>query len=206
MKILKVLVACEESQAVCKAFRELGHKAYSNDVIECSGGYPEWHLQMDCFDAIKLKEWDLMIAHPPCTYICSGSMNWINKEIGRRAKMNNAISFVKKLFESDIKHIAIENPIGVLSTRFRKPDQIFRVYEFGHSYKKDVCLWLKNLPKLTPTKIAEKPYKTFDFWSSNRIKPNGGNRKSETFPGVAAAMAQQWSEFILNENNFTIIK
>jgi len=192
----KVLIACEESQIVCKAFRKIGHEAYSNDLIECSGGHPEWHLQIDVFDAIKLMDWDMMIAHPPCTYICAGSMNWLYRQPGRYEKMLKAIEFVKKLWNTEINKICIENPIGLLSTRFMKPTQIIRAYQFGHPYKKDSCYWLKNLPKLQPTNILQPPYKTFDFMSWDRIKPNGANKKSVTFLGIAEAMANQWGKLL----------
>ena len=144
---MKVLIACEESQTVCKAFRERGHEAYSNDIIECSGGHPEWHLQMDCFEAIKLMDWDMMIAFPPCTHLAvSGARHFkAKREDGRQ---NDAINFFLKLYRSDIDKIAIENPVGIMSSHLRKPDQIIQPYYFGDTERKTTCLWLKRLPKL----------------------------------------------------------
>lgn len=133
-----------------------------------------------------------MIAHPPCTYICAGSMNWINREPGRKEKMISAVEFCKEIMDAPIHRIAMENPIGRLSTLYRKPDQVVRAYQFGHAYKKDVCLWLKNLPPLKPTMIVPPPYKTFDYWSTNRFTTSGGSKKSITFQGIADAMADQW--------------
>jgi hypothetical protein len=195
-RIKQVLIGCEESQEVCKAFRALGYVAYSCDILECSGEHPEWHLQMDVFDAIELKKWDLAIFHPPCTYVCAGSMNWLYRQSGRFEKMLESVAFVQKLWNCGIPKICIENPIGVLSTRFMKPTQIIHTYQFGHPYKKDACYWLKNLPKLQPTNILPLPYKTFDFMSWDRLKENGGNKKSVTFSGIANAMANQWGELL----------
>lgn len=126
---MKVLIACEESQEVCKAFRELGFEAYSCDLKECSGGHPEWHLQMDVFQAIKLYKWDLMIAHPPCTFLSISGNRWMNDEIhypNRKRDRQEAIEFFLKIAEADIEHIAIENPIGVMSSVWKKPSQIIQ--------------------------------------------------------------------------------
>ncbi|AUR91061.1 S-adenosyl-L-methionine-dependent methyltransferase [Vibrio phage 1.154.O._10N.222.52.B12] len=205
---MKVLVACEESQAVCKAFRELGHEAYSNDIQECSGGHPEWHLQMDCFEAIKSRKWDLIIAFPPCTHLsAAGAPSWkIKQEDGRQQA---AIDFVLKIMESDCDLIAIENPTGKLNTSWRKPDQIINPFQFGDPYKKRTCLWLKGLPKLTDTDLVE----PIAHWCSNstrggRLKDgtrqksklpirkawDGAKERSKTFPGIAKAMADQWGK------------
>lgn len=195
---MKILIACEFSGIVRDAFTALGHDATSCDLLPTEK--PGKHIQGDVLDILN-DGWDMMIAHPPCTYLCVGGMNWINRQPGRKEKMFEAIEFVKMLWNAPIEKIAIENPIGVLSTHIRKPDQIIRAYQFGHPYKKDTCLWLKNLPKLIHSRegdlfhektYAEPPYKTFDFWSSDRLTKNGGSKKSITFSGIANAMAQQW--------------
>ena len=155
---MRTLIACEESQEVCKAFRELGFEAYSCDLKECSGGHPEWHLQMDIFQAIQLYHWDLMIAHPPCTFLSISGNRWMNdkKHYPNRAKdREEAIQFFLKIAQADIEHIAIENPIGVMSSRWKKPSQIIQPFQFGDRAQKTTCLWLKNLPLLTPTNIVD---------------------------------------------------
>jgi hypothetical protein len=191
-----VLIGCEESQAVCKAFRELGHEAYSCDILDCSGSHPEWHLKMDVFEAIKLKVWALGIFHPPCTWLCQA----MRTNAARKDRPNitpvffeerqKAFDFFMNLYNTDIKYVAIENPIGYINSAFRKPDQIIRPWMFGHPYRKDVCLWLKNLPILLPTNIVS-GRKKLDFWSTDR-NPNGVSLKSKTFSGIAKAMAEQW--------------
>ena len=136
---MKVLVACEESQEVCKAFRELGFEAYSCDLKECSGGHPEWHLQMDVFQAIELYHWDLMIAHPPCTFLLISGNRWMKDKVHyphRELDRIQAIDFFLKLAEADIEHIAIENPIGIMSTQWKKPSQIIQPYQFGDRAQK----------------------------------------------------------------------
>ena len=185
---MKVLIACEESQTVCKAFRERGHEAYSNDIIECSGGHPEWHLQMDCFEAIKLMNWDLMIAHPPCTHLASsGAKHFRQKQLdGRQA---SAIEFFMKLTVTNITKVAIENPVGIMSSIYRKPDQIIQPWQFGHGETKATCLWLKNLPKLQPTNIVDGREQR--IW---KLPPSSERAKlrSKTYEGIARAMAEQW--------------
>lgn len=201
---MKVLIACEESQTVCKAFRKLGHEAYSNDMIDCSGGKPEWHLKMDALKAIELMKWDLMIAHPPCTYLtitANRAMTADKQSLFpiREQWRNEALEFVKRLMDAPIKHIAIENPVGVISTRIRKPDQIIQPYEYGYPETKKTCLWLTNLPKLIPTKIVEPE---FIICRGKKYSPthykNGGNAKvrSKTYDGIAEAMAEQWSNLL----------
>lgn len=197
---MKVLVACEFSGIVREAFRAKGHDAWSCDILP-SEDNSKYHIQDDVLNHLD-EVWDLMIAHPPCTYLCNGSLNWINKQPERKDKMKKALEFFKKLIDSDIEKTAIENPIGKLSTLYRKPDQIVHAFDFGHPYTKDVCLWLKNLPKLIPTKKINPPYKTFDFWSSKRYTKNGGYKKSITFQGIAVAMAKQWTNPITLENFF----
>lgn len=210
---MKVLIVCEESQAICKAFRELGIEAYSCDLQECSGDHPEWHFQMDCFDAIKLKKWDLMIAHPPCTYLSNAGIRWFNEEkYGDKAKerkrlRDESLEFVLKLYNSDIPHICIENPTGWINSHFRKPDQIIQPYYFGDTESKRTCLWLKNLPLLKYTNIVEpkihgyfkdgaKKGKPF-YWSDSLVgAKERGKTRSKTFPGIAKAIANQWSTFL----------
>lgn len=196
---MKVLVACEFSGVVRDAFAARGHDAWSCDLLpsERSGQ----HIQGDVLEVLG-GGWDLLIAHPPCTYLCAGGANWLNRKPEWRPNRELAVQFVKKLLDAPVPKIALENPIGYLSTAVRKPDQIFRVFEFGEPYKKDVCLWLKNLPRLIPTAVPDdwlfvgppipKQRNTFDFWSSARKLPSGACRKSITFQKVADAMAAQW--------------
>ena len=186
---LKILVACEESQEVCKAFRKIGHESYSCDILDCSGGHPEWHLKMDVFEAIKLKKWDIMIAFPPCTNLAVSGARWFNEKRadGRQQK---SINFFLKLTLVNIPMIAIENPIGIMSTEYRKPDQIIQPWQFGHGETKATCLWLINLPKLTHTNIVDGREQR--IWKM----PPGPERaklRSKTYPGIAKAMAEQWS-------------
>lgn len=175
-KILNILIACEESQAICKEFRALGHNAFSCDIQECSGGHPEWHFHQDCLHVMQsgggMKEdgveyyidgkWDLIIAHPPCTYLTVSGNRWFDVErYGEKAiqrakdREEGAEFFMKFAKFDDCDHIAIENPIGIMSTRWRKADQIIQPYQFGHPYTKQTCLWLKNLPKLNPTDVLQ---------------------------------------------------
>jgi len=202
---MKVLLGCEESQEVCKAFRALGHEAYSNDMLECSGGHPEWHLQMDVFEAIRMKQWDLAIFFPPCTYLTISANKWYKDQpprksgtlVGaeRRAARVEAIKFFMDLYNCEIPRIAIENPIGVMSSEFRKPDQVLQPWMFGHGETKATCLWLKNLPLLTPTNIVAGREQRL-----HRLSPTEDRAKlrSKTFPGIAKAMAMQYSTFIEN--------
>jgi len=211
---MKVLIACEESQSVTKAFRALGHDAFSCDILPCSGGHKEWHLQGDVFNYINQK-WDLMIAHPPCTYLSvSGARHLYNKDkspnIERYKNQAEALDFVKKLMDANIPRIAIENPISVISSHIKKPDQIIQPYWFGDSASKSTCLWLKNLPKLKPTNIVDKgEFKEWIDKKSGKVKrqalwyyealqqaKNSAERRtlrSKTFKGIAEAMATQWT-------------
>jgi len=194
---MKILVACEESQEVCKAFRAKGHEAYSCDILDCSGGHPEWHIKGDVLEQLD-KKWDMIIAFPPCTWLCQA----MRTNAARKDRPNitsifdeerqKAFDFVMSIYNSGCDKIAIENPIGYLNQKgvFRKPDQIVRPWMFGHGYRKDICLWLKGLPPLKPTNIVD-GRKKLDFWSTKR-NPGGVSLKSKTFPGVAKAMAEQW--------------
>lgn len=216
---MKVLVACEESQRVCSAFRARGHEAYSCDIIECSGGHPEWHIKDDVLPLLKgeckfsttdeqehyIDKWDLIIAHPPCTYLTVTGNRWFNVErYGDKAReriklREEAKDFFMAFVNANCDKIAIENPIGVMSTSYRKPDQIIQPYWFGDPFEKRTCLWLKGLPKLEKTnEVAPPPrtkYKsgcTMPTWYANLPHKDRAKERSKTFPGFAQAMAEQW--------------
>lgn len=212
---MKVLVACEESQAVCKAFRELGHEAYSCDVLPCSGGHPEWHIMCDVslildggemmnqlMDRFPIEKWDLMIAHPPCTFLSYAATSSWNNE-GRVWKRLEALNFFAKLWTAKIDKICIENPMGCASPTIAKYSQVIQPYQFGDEESKRTCLWLKNLPLLVHTKIVKpKIYgyykkgkkKGMPIYGNNYLKfsEDRGQIRSKTFPGIAKAMAEQW--------------
>lgn len=222
---MKVLIACEESQEVCKAFREKGSEAYSCDIVECSGGYPEWHIMQDVIPLLNGNcrfttmdgtehyidgKWDLLIAHPPCTYLTVTGNRWFNvdrygeKAIQRNKDRQESIKFFMDFVNADCQKIAIENPIGVMSSEWRKPDQIINPWMFGDAFEKKTCLWLKGLPELTPTNIVEIPPrkkfdsgKTMPSWYAEAWhlpKEERAKLRSKTFPGIAKAMAAQWSD------------
>jgi len=202
---MRVLLACEESQAVCKEFRKLGHEAFSADLLECSGENPEWHIQGDVLKIIK-EGWDMMIAFPPCTHLAvSGSRHFKNKIEDGRQEMG--IEFFMKMVKAPIERIAIENPIGIMSTQYRKPDQIIHPYYFGDSYSKSTCLWLKNLKPLIhikesplfPEEVTHVDKGEFVTFSSGKRMAKwyneasgNGHKRSKTFSGIAKAMAEQW--------------
>jgi hypothetical protein len=210
---MKILVACEESQTICKSFRELGFESYSNDIIDCSGGHPEWHLKMDVFEAIKTTKWDCMIAHPPCTYLTTTGNKWFKPEYkdkfpDRHQQREDAIKFFLEIYNSDIPFIAVENPAGIMSSRFRKPDQYVHPYHFGDPHSKRTGLWLKELPKLIPTKIVEPQFHIYKdgrrdpIWHMETLKlpPEERSRvRSKTFQGMADAIAEQWGNFLKNK-------
>ena len=204
---MRVLVACEESQTVCKAFRERGHEAYSCDILPCSGGHPEWHIQGDVSPLLD-EYWDLIIAHPPCTYLTVTGNRWFNEEkYGDKARQRKklreeAIDFFMQFVNTPCSKIAIENPVGIISSVYKKPTQIIQPYEFGEPYEKKTCLWLKGLPKLKPTKIVQ-PEKRVTFASGKSMpawyadawhlpKEERARVRSKTFEGIAKAMAEQW--------------
>lgn len=220
---MKVLIACEESQTVCKAFREKGHEAYSCDILECSGGHPEWHILGDVLPYLNGKtnfktsdgkehkidtKWDIIIAHPPCTYLTVTGNRWLNvekygeKAIERKKLQLEAADFFMKFVEADCDKIAIENPVGFISTYYKKPTQIIQPYEYGHPAKKRTCLWLKGLPSLIPTNIVEveneyvyKNGKKDQLWHVETMhlpKEKRAIARSKTFEGIAKAMAEQW--------------
>jgi hypothetical protein len=217
LKKLQILLACEESQAVTKEFRRLGHEAYSCDILPCSGGHPEWHLQQDVVPLLQQK-WDLIIAFPPCTYLTITGNRWFNiekyvqKAIQRYKDREEAIQFFKMFAEADCEHIAIENPVGIMSSEWRKPNQIINPYQFGDPFEKKTCLWLKGLPLLEPTDIVVPPKRT-EFASGKSMpswyaeawklpKEERSKLRSKTFPGIAKAIAEQWSEFLINNKKY----
>ena len=203
---MKVLVACEESQTVCKAFRAKGHEAYSCDIQECSGGHPEWHTQGDVLPLLKEK-WDLIIAHPPCQFLTNTGNPYLNvekwgeKAIQRAKDREKAFEFFMQFANADCEKICIENPIGYPNTHFRKPDQIIQPWQFGHPFTKATCLWLKGLEPLKPI-VTEKPIDCKSYAWETMIDERGKtiswnselSRKlrSKTFEGIAKAMAEQW--------------
>jgi hypothetical protein len=226
---MRVLVACEESQAVCKAFREKGHEAYSCDIIECSGGHPEWHIQQDVLPLLNgnckfettdgqahtiVGEWDLIIAHPPCTYLTVTGNRWFDvKKYGEKATQRyknrkKSAEFFMKIWNSDCEKVVIENPIGYMSTYFRKPDQIIHPYYFAEAEndvnceRKATCLWLRGLKPLKyeikhqPRVIEYKNGKGTDSpWHIDTMrlpKEERAKARSKTFSGIAKAMAEQW--------------
>lgn len=205
---MKILVACEESQEVTKAFRELGHEAYSCDIIECSGGHPEWHIQDDCLRIINgavsvpyfitnddsvhnvPTKWDMIIAFPPCTDLAVSGAKWF-EEKRKDGRQQKSIDFFLTIANANCDKIAIENPVGIMSTYYKKPTQIIQPWQFGHGETKRTCLWLKNLPKLKPTNIVNG--RDQRVW---RIGPSVDRAKlrSKTYTGIAKAMAEQWGK------------
>lgn len=208
---MKVLVACEQSQAVTIQLRRLGHEAFSCDVLPCSGGHPEWHLRQDVTRLLR-ERWDMILAFPPCTHLAvSGAKHFSKKrEDGRQLE---AIKFFAQFLTVECDRVAIENPVGIISGKYiqkhfpevchdfglpRKSSQIIQPYQFGDPFQKTTCLWLKGLPKLRPTRIVDRG--EMQVLKSGKVLPkwysNCGNRKinrSKTFPGIAKAMAEQWS-------------
>jgi site-specific DNA-cytosine methylase len=202
---MKILVACEESQAVTIELRERGHEAWSCDIEPCSGGHPEWHLHGDV-TPLLVDHWDMIIAFPPCTHLSgAGAPSWKQKQ--EDGRQQTAIDFVLAIYDSECERIAIENPTGILNTVWRKPDQIINPFQFGAPYKKRTCLWLKGLPALVETNVVEPTH----HWTSNSTQggllKDGTRRKSKlpirkawcsakerskTFPEIAKAMANQW--------------
>lgn len=235
---MKVLVACEESQEVCKAFRALGHEAYSCDIQECSGGHPEWHIHGDVlqflnpakhefvfspypfvsgiiFDTMDgtrhyIEKWDLIIAHPPCTYLSNAGARWLyaggklNED--RYKKGIAGKEFFLKFLNANCDHVAIENPIPSSVYDLPKCTQVIQPYEYGEPWSKKTCLWLKGLPILHPTEIVSdhKPFCSSGSYSKSHdpkykgasLKGGSAKSRSKTFPGIAKAMAEQWSAYI----------
>lgn len=191
---MRVLVGCEFSQVVTKAFRDRGHHAFSCDLLPTDGN-PEFHYQKDIFEVIAMGGWDLAIFHPPCTYPASSGLHWNKRIAGREMQTNDSVLFVKSLYESNIPKICIENPIGRLSTAFMKPTQIIQPWMFGEDASKSTCLWLKGLNKLQPTNIIKKDrYANQTPSGQNKLGPSADRWKlrSVTYQGIADAMAIQW--------------
>lgn len=233
---MNILVACEESQAITKELRALGHNAFSCDLLPCSGGHPEWHFNYDVLkvinenggitqngDQIKLVgKWEMMIAHPPCTFLAVSGARWYyhpeDKDLpiserrphprfpNRAQDREEAVDFFIKLLEAPIEKIAVENPVGIISTRYKKPTQTVHPWMFGDEASKATCLWLKNLPLLEPTNIVGKGErvvlssgKSLPKWYSDALtkaKSSAERRtlRSKTFEGMAKAMAEQWTK------------
>lgn len=221
---MNILVACEESQTVVKKLREKGHNAFSCDLMECSGGHPEWHIQddvlpllngdcvfttqYDCNEVEIEGRWDMIIAFPPCTYLTVTGNRWFNvekygeKALQRIEDRKFAMDFFMQIANADCEKIIIENPIGVMSTNWRKPDQIIQPYHFGEPFEKTTCLWLKGVQPLDYTNIVEPPKrKQFDSGKSMPTwyaeawklpKEERAKLRSKTFDGVAEAMVNQW--------------
>ena len=184
---MRILVACEESQAVCIEFRKKGHEAYSCDILECSGGHPEWHLKRDVLTLLD-QPWDMIIAFPPCTDLATSGARWFKQKIAD-GRQQASIEFFMKFANASCDKICIENPVGIMSTHFRKPDQIVQPWMFGHGECKGTCFWLKGLPKLEPTNIVEGREQR--IWKMHK-GPTRALERSKTFPGIAKAMADQW--------------
>ena len=185
---MRILVACEESQAVTKELRRLGHEAYSCDLQACSGGHDEWHIQVDALQLLKIK-WDMVLAFPPCTHLAVSGARYF-EEKRRDGRQQAAIDFFMRFAECDCPRVAIENPVGIMSTHYRKPDQIIQPWQFGHGETKATCLWLRGLPQLRPTEIVDGREQR--IW---RMPPGPERAKlrARTYPGIARAMAEQWA-------------
>jgi hypothetical protein len=199
---MKGIIACEESQRVCKAFRDRGHEVYSCDIIPCSGGHPEWHIQDDILKHLN-DGWDFMIAHPPCTYLCLSGARWLPNNPQRQKDMLEACEFFNTLLNADIPKIAIENPLHHKEARqhIRHYDQLIQPLYFGETARKTTCLWLKNLPPLMfGLTMPEARVKSGSgrewgkwFWDTSCIPyAQRGKERSKTFQGIADAMANQW--------------
>ena len=221
MRDVNILVACEESQRVCEAFRKLGGKAYSCDIMECSGGHPEWHIMQDVIPLLNGKcsfktmdgiehsidgKWDLIIAHPPCTYLSNAGARFLypkgvlNEE--RLAKGMIAKDFFMHFYNADCDRIAIENPIPSKVYGLPPYTQTIQPWMFGHPVQKKTCLWLNGLPELQPTNVVEERQSTKipGNWFNSGGKERQKNR-AKTFPGIAKAMAEQWMPLLLEETN-----
>ena len=244
---LNILIACEESQAVCRAFRELGHNAYSCDLFNCSGTmfgtdqadpHPEWHFNHDVTTVLDKSDltlqngeqavidgdWDIMIGHPPCTFLAVSGAKWLydpnDKSMphpnfpNRRKDQEDGANFFMFLANAKVKRIAIENPIGIMSTRWRKPDQTIQPYMFGDPYSKYTCLWLKNLRPLHPSRPTDdhgeriyfgsgksQPKWYSDGLTKTKSKEERQKWRSKTFPGIARAIAEQWTIQIAAEED-----
>lgn len=218
---MKVIIACEESQIVCKAFRERGHEAYSCDIKEPSGGHPEWHIYGDAIEALRggvvqtmdgkkhnVGRWDIAICHPPCTRLCITGQRWLyygdeEYRAKKRKEQREAIRFFMSMLSANADRIAIENPAGIMNRIYRKPDCIYNPYDFkGETEAKRTCLWLKNLPPLKPTQKLPRDQITHDIFMAHFNgkqyswrDPDVAMYRSRTPVGVAEAMADQWGTY-----------
>lgn len=228
-KRLNILIACEESQAITTRFRERGHICWSCDLVDCSGGHPEWHINSDCSVLLNGNcqfttqdgkthqqegKWDLIIAHPPCTYLTVTGNRWFDiDKYGDKARQrykdrDEAADFFMLFTHTNCEHYAIENPIGYMSTFYRKPNQIIQPYMFGDPARKATCLWTKGLPNLKPTNVVEPvviKYKngkgTDNPWHVETLKlpkEERARERSKTFPGIADAIVSQWGSYLEN--------
>ena len=199
---MKILVACEESQAVTIELRKLGHEAYSCDILPCSGGFAEWHIQGDVVPLLSEK-WDMIIAFPPCTHLAVSGAAWFKEKIAD-GRQQQGIDFFMLFANADCDKIVIENPVGIMSSKWRKPNQIIQPYEYGEPFSKKTCLWIKGLPNLVPTEIVE-PGERVTFGSGKSMpkwyadawklpKEERAKLRSKTFEGIARAMAEQWGK------------
>jgi site-specific DNA-cytosine methylase len=190
---MKILIACEYSAVVRDAFRKLGHDAWSCDILPCEGD-PKYHYQCDVLTLLD-KGWDMMIAHPPCTHLSVSGARWFTEGKKPWYLREEALDFVRKLMDAPIPHICIENPVSVISSQIRKSDQLIHPWQFGHLEEKRTCLWLKNLPKLIPTKIVKEEMDKLPVKEKYRIWWMGsgkGHERSKTYQGIADAIAEQW--------------
>lgn len=187
---MNILIGCEESQEICKAFRDRGHDAFSNDIQDCSGGHPEWHLKMDVFEALHIAPWDLFIAHPPCKYLAWSGERWMKDNPKRWLLRADAFEFFKALYYAHVPMVCIENSLSYFLERtWQKPDQKVHPFHFGDPYRKTTCFWLRGLKPLIPTDITfKREPAVHNMWPSKyRDK-----LRSKTYPGIAKAMAEQW--------------
>ena len=213
---MRILVGCEESQAVTIELRKLGHEAFSCDVMESSGGYPQWHIQGDLLKELH-KGWDMLIAFPPCTHLAVSGARHFEQKI-KDGRQQQGIDFFMEMINAPIDKICVENPIGIMSTKYRKPNQIIQPYMFGDKAQKSTCLWLKNLPLLVPTNIVEKgefiefvskkgvkkrqPKWYFDALKNSKNASERSKLRSKTFKGIAKAMATQFT--IINQKQLEL--
>lgn len=194
---MRVLIACEESQEVCKAFRLRGHEAYSCDLQYCSGGHPEWHIMHDAIEIAYTGNWDLMIAHPPCTYMSAAGARWMFKngqlQNDRLLKAEEGKNFFLKLHAAPIPKKALENPKPLKIVQLPACSQVIQPFEFGDPYTKKTLLWLIGLPILMPSNVVSNPKPYLQSGAKNAdISKIRGRLRSKTFPGIAKAMAEQW--------------
>lgn len=185
---MRVLVACEFSGVVRDAFAARGHDAWSCDLEPSET--PGQHYQGDVRDFLKAG-WDLLIAHPPCTYIARCGLRWLKEDADRRDLQAHALGFAMQVWRAPVNRICLENPIGILSSAWRKPEQIIQPFEYGHGEKKATCLWLKNLPRLQPTNLVEGREPRIHYMGPSEDR---GKERSRFYPGIAAAMAEQWGD------------